>query len=242
MSGPPLPPAGRGTADHDSSWSAQLWAHLEPTYQAVLRHPFLTGLTEGTLAPASFAYFLAQDSHYLHDYTRALLAVGAKAPTSSDTAMFARHAAGAVEVELGLHATLLAGLGLDPGAAGGAGVEPTTRAYTSYLLATCYAGSFAEGLAAVLPCYWIYARVGAALVGKGSPHAQYQQWIDTYAADDFAVVVEEVLALVDRTGPTLGPGERERAQQHLSVTARYEWMFWDAAHRRETWPQIGAEQ
>jgi thiaminase/transcriptional activator TenA len=115
-------------------------------------------------------------------------------------------------------------------------VAPTTQAYISYLLATAYGGSFAEGLAAVLPCYWIYAEVGAALVAQGSPNPQYQQWIDTYAGDEFAALVAEVLDLVDRTGPSLGPVERERAQRHLRMTARYEWMFWDAAYRQESWP------
>ncbi len=94
--------------------------------------------------------------HYLHDYARALAVVGAKAPTHIDTVMFARHAAGAVEVELALHASLLPYLGLDAAAAA-TPVAPATRAYTSYLLATAYGGSFADGLAAVLPCYWIYA-------------------------------------------------------------------------------------
>jgi thiaminase (transcriptional activator TenA) len=26
------------------------------------------------------------------------------------------------------------------------------------------------------------------------------------------------------------------ARQHFAMAARYEWMFWDAAYRRETWP------
>jgi thiaminase (transcriptional activator TenA) len=25
-------------------------------------------------------------------------------------------------------------------------------------------------------------------------------------------------------------------REHVTVTSRYEWMFWDAAWQRETWP------
>lgn len=183
-----------------------------------------------------FGQYVAQDVHYLRDYARALALVGAKAPTLPATAMFARHAAEVFDVELALHATLLPELGLDAALLDEIPVAPTTRAYTSYLLATAYGGSFAEGLAAVLPCYWIYARVGAALVERGSPDRRYQSWIDSYGGDDFAATVAEVLELVDHVGRTLSPTEEVVARAHFVTTARYEWMFFDAAHRRETWP------
>ena len=112
-------------------------------------------------------------------------------------------------------------------------MSPTTRAYTSYLLATAYDGSFADGLAAVLPCYWIYAEVGAELLDRGSTDPRYQRWIDSYGGDEFAATVTEVLELADRTGPTLTPVEDAVARGHFVTTSRYEWMFFDAAYRRE---------
>ncbi len=205
---------------------------MEPVLAEILSHPFLTGLSDGTLPPPTFTRYLLQDRLYLRDYTRTLAVLAAKAPTGADAAMLARHSAATAEVELAGTSTLLTEHGAsDVGEAG-----PTTRAYTSYLLATAHNGSFAEGLAAVLPCYWIYARVGTALAVGGSPEPAYQQWIDTYAGTDFGVLVQEVVDLVDRVGPRLDPSEKERAEQHLLRASRYEWMFWDAAHRDERWP------
>jgi thiaminase/transcriptional activator TenA len=218
------------------TWTSRLWSSVEPTYGAILEHPFLTGLTSGSLDEACFAYYVAQDALYLRDYARALAVVAAKAPTHADTGTFARHAAETVVVELALHETLLPWLGIDPATIASVPVSPTTTAYTSYLLATVYSGTFAEGLAAVLPCYWIYQRVGAALVERGSPDPRYQRWIDTYAGDAFAAVVADVLAVTDRVGASLNDSERSRAAVHFATTARYEWMFWDAAWRREAWP------
>ncbi len=217
-------------------WTAQLWDSIRDRYTAILGHPFIRGLTDGSLPEDAFAYYVAQDAHYLRDYARALMVVGAKAPTHADAGMFARHAAATVEVELALHATLLASLGLSADDLDAVPVGPTTAAYTSYLLAVAYGGSFAEGLAAVLPCYWIYQRVGEALVERGSPQPRYQRWIETYAGEEFGAAVGEVLALADRIRPTLGACELERAGAHFAATARYEWMFWDAAWRREQWP------
>jgi thiaminase (transcriptional activator TenA) len=218
------------------SWSAQLWQAIEPTFAAILAHPFVTGLVDGRLETAAFAHYVAQDVHYLRDYARALSIVSAKAPTLTDTAMFARHAAEVFDVELALHSALLPEIGLDAADLDESPVAPTTRAYTSYLLATAYSGSFADGLAAVLPCYWIYAEVGKSLAARGSVDSRYQRWIDSYGGDDFAETVAEVLELTDRVGPTLTPEDEAVAKGHFVTTARYEWMFFDAGYRQEIWP------
>lgn len=217
-----------------NGWTQRLWAEAAGTYAAILAHPFLAGLTDGRLDQDTFAHYVTQDAYYLHDFARTLTIVGSKAPTRDCVGMFARHAAGIVEVELALHESLLSELGVqNPDAMP---VAPTTRAYTSYLLATAYGGTFADGLAAVLPCYWIYAEVGAELVKRGSPDPRYQRWIDTYADDEYRTTVAEVLALADDVGETLCATEEARARGHFATTARYEWMFWDAAWRREVWP------
>jgi thiaminase/transcriptional activator TenA len=215
-------------------WTGRLWAEAAGTYAAILEHPFLAGLTDGGLNPDAFAHYLVQDTYYLHDFARALTVVSSKAPTPASIGMFARHAAGIIEVELALHESLLLELGIQ--AADSTPIAPTTRAYTSYLLATAYGGTFADGFAAVLPCYWIYAEVGAELVKRGSPDPRYQRWIDTYAGDEYQTIVAEVLALADNVGQTLCAADEARARAHFATTARYEWMFWDAAWRREAWP------
>lgn len=218
------------------SWSARLWQAIEPTFTAILAHPFLSGLADGGLDENAFTHYVAQDVHYLRDYARALAIIAAKATTPAETAMFSRHAAEVFEVELALHNELLPALGLDLQALNATPIAPTTRAYTSYLLATAYSGTFAEGLAAVLPCYWIYARVGSALLERGSTDRRYQRWIDSYGGEEYAATVAEVLDVTDRLGPTLSAEDEAAARAHFAVTAKYEWMFFDAAYRRERWP------
>ncbi len=215
-------------------WTGRLWAEAAGTYAAIVKHPFLAGLTDGSLDPELFTHYVVQDAHYLRDFARALAVVGSKAPTHAGVGMFARHAAGTAEVELALHESLLTDLGIQN--IDSVPVAPTTLAYTSYLLATAYRGTFADGLAAVLPCYWIYAEVGAELVKRGSPDPRYQRWIDTYADDEYQTIVAEVLALADDVGVTLSAADEIRARGHFATTARYEWMFWDAAWCREAWP------
>lgn len=213
-----------------------LWRSIEPIYDAILEHPFLSGLTDGSLDPEAFAFYLRQDALYLTRYAQALAAVGGRAPHSNDTAMFARHAAGALEVERTLHESLLPELGIDAASIAETEPAPTNLAYTSYLLEAVHGGSYAEGVAAVLPCYWIYAEVGKALVKHGSPDPRYQRWIDTYGGDEFGAIVQEVLDATDRLTTEVTAVERERMITRFRTTARYEWMFWDMGYRMERWP------
>ena len=218
------------------SFTAELWDGSAGIYQAILEHPFLTGLTDGSLPPDAFAFYVVQDALYLRKYSEALAAAGARAPDEAGREMFTRHAADAIAVERELHGSLLAGLGIDPAAARAAEPAPTTLAYTSHLLATVSTGSYADAVSAVLPCYWIYWEVGRELLRHGSPDPRYQRWIGTYGGEEFGGVVREVLALTDRLGTGLAAAERDRARQHFRVSSRYEWMFWDMGYRRERWP------
>ena len=74
------------------------------------------------------------------------------------------------------------------------------------------------------------------MLARGSSDPRYQRWIDSYGGDEFAATVAQVLELADRTGPTLTAAEETAARAHFATTARYEWMFFDAAYRREEWP------
>jgi thiaminase (transcriptional activator TenA) len=216
-------------------FSQALWSEIEDIYAAILDHPFIAGLTDGTLERNAFRFYVVQDAHYLREYARALSVASARAPSEPDIAMFAEHAAGAIEVERSLHESFFRDLGLSGEKVAATPMAPTNLAYTSYLLATAYGGSFPEALGALLPCYWIYWEVGKELLKAGSPDPLYRRWIETYGGEEFAAVVRAVLSLTDRIGPELGEAERERVAERFVTTSRYEWTFWDMGHRQERW-------
>ena len=220
----------------DSRFTDELWESISDIYGAILRHPFITGLTDGTLSAESFAFYVVQDALYLRDYARALAAVGSRAPSAEAAQMFARHAADAIAAELELHSSLLAELGISEESLQEAEPAPTNLAYTSYLLATVRGGSYAEGVGVVLPCYWIYWEVGKELLRRGSPDPRFQRWIGTYGAAEYGEVVAAVIAEADRIGPGLSAGERELVRRHFRTTSRYELMFWGMGYGRESWP------
>jgi thiaminase/transcriptional activator TenA len=218
------------------SFSQRLWGPIDPIFETILGHPFLRGLTDGSLRHDAFRFYVIQDALYLRDYARALAVCGARAPQEDDIQMFCEHAAGAIAVERQLHETFFRDFGLSEHEVRTTPMAPTNLAYTSYLLATVYGGSFPEALGAVLPCYWIYWEVGKALIQQGSPEPPYRRWIETYGGDEFAEIVRAVLGLTDRVGQNLAADEESKVIGRFVTTARYEWMFWDMGYRQEGWP------
>jgi len=220
----------------DMRFTAELWHSIEETYVAILCHPFLTGLTDGSLPRQSFQFYAVQDALYLREFARALSIAAARAPQEDWIIMFNEHAAGALKVERMLHESFFKAFGLSPAEIASTSLAPTNLAYTSYLLAVAYAAPFHEVIAALLPCYWIYWEVGKELERGGSPDPLYARWIGTYASEEFGGLVRAVIDATDATAARLQEVERDAMRRHFLVTSRYEWMFWEMGYRRESWP------
>ena len=216
------------------AWAAeftdQLWDRAQPVYEQTLRHPFLAGLSGGDLPRPRFQYYLAQDALYLSAFSRALSILAAKAPREEWSILLNRHAVETLEVERKLHQSLL-----DSGNRAAA-LAPTSLAYTNHLLASVSQRPFGEGLAAMLPCYWIYWEVGRRLKDRGSKDPAYQRWIDQYAGEEYGATVRQVLAIMNDEAATMSPASRHQALRLFETSARYEYMFWDMAWREERWP------
>ena len=218
------------------TFTDELWQAIQPIYDAILRHPFVRGLTDGSLSRDAFRAYVIQDAHYLRDFARALSIAAARAPREDWIIMLNEHAAGALKVERSLHETFFREFGLSEKDVASVPLAPTNLAYTSYLLSVAYGAPFHEGLAAVLPCYWIYWEVGKELERTGSRDPLFARWIATYASEEFGSVVRAVLEATNQTAAGLTEEQRTSMKRHFVTTSRYEWMFWDMGFRIEKWP------
>jgi len=220
----------------DKKFTDQLWGGIAPIYQAILTHPFVAGLTDGSLPEDHFRYYVIQDAHYLRDFAKSLAAAAASAPRDEWTEFLSEHARATLVVERALHDSFFRDWDLTPEQVYATPVAPTNLAYTSYLLRVARGGSFEEAVATLLPCDWIYVEVGRELEKKGSPNPLYQRWIATYASEEVWAIVKRLIDIVDAAAEGLSESRRDLLRHHFTVASRYEWMFWDMAWRMEAWP------
>ncbi|MBI4241294.1 MAG: thiaminase II [Candidatus Rokubacteria bacterium] len=207
-----------------------------PIWNAIYRHPFVVEVGRGTLPREKFRFFISQDYLYLKEFTRVLCLGGAKARELDTMQLFALHAHNTVLVERAMHAVFARRLGLTARQLEATNPAPVTVAYTRHLLTVAHAGSLAELVAAVLPCYWIYREVGQRLLRRIPKQPLYARWIRAYAAPQFTRMVNEQLRLVDQLGREASRDERARMRSHFLRSSHYEYLFWDQAYRLARWP------
>lgn len=218
------------------SFCDTIWEEVAPLRRAILDHPFLAELANGTLPPESFRHYIVQDSLYLAEYARMLAIAAAKAPTAAGRLEFSDGAKVAVQVEEGLHQSFFAQFGVTAQDAQSAEPTPACLGYTGYLAGLAATGSYEELIAGVLPCFWVYWEVGCAIKPQAVSPNPYAPWIDTYAAPAFGEATDRVRALVDEAAAAAGDRTRAAMARAFRIATRFEWMFWDSAWRRAGWP------
>ena len=218
------------------SFSEDAWARNAPIYQAIIDHPFNTELADGSLSMERFRHYMLQDGVYLIAYSRALSVAAARAGDTADMVAFADSARNAVVVERALHETYFDKFGITPAEARATEPSPTALGYNNFLIATAYHAPYEVAVAAILPCFWVYWEVGAHINRTASADNPFRAWIDTYVDDAYAAAVKPAIAIADRIAEDVGPAVLERMHAAFRRGIQLEWMFWDAAYRREGWP------
>lgn len=221
------------------SFTREVWEAAAGVRAAMREMPFNRELAAGVLPRESFRHYMIQDALYLEGFGRALAFAAGKAPGPEELLEFSEAAKTAIVVERALHGGYLAQFGVSAADLADAEASPTCEAYVNSLLSAAAVGSFGELAAAVLPCFWVYREVGLHIAGTAAPNNFYQAWIDTYADEAFGAATARMIAVVDRAAAAAGAGERTRMRIRFLRCCQYEWLFWDAAYRREGWAVPG---
>lgn len=219
------------------SFSQSLWNANQALFQSTLELPFNQELAAGTLSRERFRHYMIQDAHYLVAYGRALAVAAAKSDNAEGVVQFANAANEAVVVERALHGGFMRDFGITPEQFAATPLTPACHHYTSYLLATAWSASYPVAVAALLPCFWIYAEVGRDIHARSAKDNPYQAWVDTYASEEFHAAVRGVCATVDRLAEETTEATRAAMHAAYKDAARLEWMFWDSAYRLADWQE-----
>ncbi|MHA7304779.1 bifunctional hydroxymethylpyrimidine kinase/phosphomethylpyrimidine kinase [Arthrobacter sp. TMN-49] len=209
------------------AFSQQLWHECAGQRESIFALDFIKELAAGTLRSDHFAYYLAQDALYLGTYARVLARASALAPTEAEQKFWANGAQNCLDVELALHRDWLSRYPTN------SQQGPVTKHYVDHLQGVAFSGSYGEVVAAVLPCYWLYAEVGRVLhqdyLSFAGEHP-YGTWLQTYADESFAQATETAVTIMDSAARRGSAQERVRMQAAFAHSAQYEVDFFAAPH------------
>jgi thiaminase (transcriptional activator TenA) len=211
-----------------------LWESALPVYEKIQAHPFNKELKDGTLEVEKFKFYIYQDSLYLADFARALGQAAVRAGDSHHLLDFLQFAQNAILVERALHVSYFNAYDIQFTS----GKAPGCFAYTNYLLATTAFESFEVAVAALLPCFWIYKKIGDYIhaVQVNQTHLNpYQNWINAYSGEEFAQSVSRALAICDEVAQNASEQTRQKMIEAYLTASRLEYVFWDSAYQLEQW-------
>jgi thiaminase/transcriptional activator TenA len=196
---------------------------------AVLRHPFVRGLGDGTLPADRYRFYLTQDYLFLIAYARVIAVAAAKASDLAATARFASLLDATLNVEMELHRGTCARHGVAPAQLERAVPAPACRAYTEHLEATAWSGTIGEICASLVPCQQGYAEIAEQLAGASPPSNPYAEWIEAYTSEQYRELAAWLCALTDEIAVRAGDEGRAEMLRAYRDSAAHELAFWDMA-------------
>ena len=214
-----------------TSVSTRLHDAATPVWEACLRHPFVTGIGDGTLDMEKFRYFMLQDYLYLFDYARVFALGVVKARDPELMRVFAAHVDAILGGEMKIHRAYMKRLDITEEQVFAVKPALANLSYTNYMLSVAQTGGPMEIVASILACSWSYAEIGQALaaIPGAAEHLFYGEWIRGYASEEYAATNQTLIELMDSLAADAGEEQLAYLTDVFVNCSRYELGFWDMA-------------
>lgn len=214
-----------------TSVSARLHDAAAPVWEACLRHPFVTGIGDGTLDMEKFRYFMLQDYLYLFDYARVFALGVVKARDPELMRVFAANVDAILGGEMKIHRAYMKRLDITEEQVFSIKPALANLSYTNYMLSVAQTGGPMEIVASILACSWSYAEIGQALaaIPGAAEHPFYGEWIRGYASEEYTATNQALIELMDSLAADAGEEQLAYLTDVFVNCSRYELGFWDMA-------------
>lgn len=214
-----------------TSVSTRLHDAAAPVWEACLRHPFVTGIGDGTLDMEKFRYFMLQDYLYLFDYARVFALGVVKARDPELMRIFAANVDAILGGEMKIHRAYMKRLDITEEQVFSVKPALANLSYTNYMLSVAQTGGPMEIVASILACSWSYAEIGQALaaIPGAAEHPFYGEWIRGYASEEYAATNQALIELMDSLAADAGEEQLAYLTDVFVNCSRYELGFWDMA-------------
>lgn len=210
-----------------------LWKQGAGTrWQSYKHHPFVEGLSDGSLPRGAFIEYLTQDYIFLRHFARAWALAVVKSESLEEMRTAASTVDALINHEMQLHVTTCAKEGISEQALFDAEEHPANLAYTRFVMDAGFSGDFLDLIAALAPCVFGYAEIGIRLARQKTDDTIYAPWISTYADTDYQKVCSAVGAMLHgavtlRLGANAETSARwPRLQAQFTKATQLEVDFW----------------
>ncbi|MBO8434079.1 MAG: thiaminase II [Tyzzerella sp.] len=213
----------------------KLYESTKDIWDTYYKHPFVVGLSNGSLDIDKFKFFMIQDYLYLLEYAKVFALGVAKATSEKNMRKFSSVLNSVLNEEMEIHKSYMKRLGIKESDIENAKPSIVNTSYTNYMLQIGYSKGELEILVSILACSWSYKEIGERLSKDKSmlDHKLYGEWIKGYSSDEYIKSNEEIMELVDELGKDITEEHFDVLKDIFINCSRYEYMFWDMSYKKE---------
>lgn len=208
-------------------FTKSLWEEVEGIYNQIVNCDFVTGLSKGTLSENSFKHYLSQDILYIKNDTKALAELALRASKDSEKDFFKRMSDDCMEIENILHNDFLDYFKTKEAKK----QSPAFSDYSEFILEKASSADYPIAVAALLPCFWLYGKVGHHILENQSKNNKYQKFIDTYAGDEYISYTKEFIQILEINAVNTDQETKEAIIDAFIKSSKYELLVFEEAVR-----------
>jgi thiaminase/transcriptional activator TenA len=210
----------------------ELEKEVDSILQSIYQLPFIQELAQGTLDEEIFSFYLRQDQLYLNEFGRSLALAGGRLTNNQSAICYMEFALGALKAEQDLHKNYLSRFKSPV-----IQTKPSSScfAYTNFLIKSALYDPVEVSLAALLPCFWVYQKVGEKLIEKAKTSNPYYEWINLYGGHDFKQSTEQAIRITNELAMPLNSQQRQAMFKAFIYSTQYELIFWESVFEQQEW-------
>ncbi|NEZ40595.1 thiaminase II [Paenibacillus alvei] len=225
------------------TFTEELRNEAEPIYRAIMEHPFVRGIAEGTVKKEQLIHYVKQDFEYLNAFIRIYGIAISKCDNRDTMALFNEQISFVLNSETHPHRNFCDVAGVTFEELQGYPLAPSASHYVSHMLTVAHEGTLEDIIAALLPCPWTYVEIGQHLLKEVNPDEThpFYDWIHFYG-DLGSGITDKMRRMLDEWAVPLSPARKQQLKKHFLTSCQLEYLFWDMAYKEEDWPVGLAEK
>ena len=215
-----------------------LRAKYHAQWEAMVNHPFVLEMGDGTLDIAKFRAYFRQDYVFCKDLVAlTAIAIAKAAPDYEAGKILNGFLANFLSAENDLFLGGFHDLGVTPAEYRATVANPVTQAFGDFMVRTALEGDFDDILPLLYVTEGTYLDWAGRLLKSGARpgNAVYQGWIDIHSPAVLDEVVGWLANRLNDAGRRANDAKRANMERIFLTTLRYECLFWDACYHGLEW-------
>lgn len=207
-------------------------------WEAMVTHPFVTEMGDGSLDIVKFRNYFRQDYVFCADLVKLTsIAIAKASPDYEAGKTLNGFLTNFLSAENDLFLNGFHDLGVTAEEYHSTEANPVTQAFGDFMVRTALEGDLDDLIALFYVTEGTYMDWAARLINSGAEpnNAVYQGWIDIHSPEVLGGVVEWFTERLNGAGERASESKAANLERIFRTTLRYEYQFWEACYHGRDW-------